>query len=88
MSDFETIKEGTSTGGNNPVEDNMTNFVSRIMACQPKGSSADTPLEKNAWMDMDLSVYNFGWTSDSYPVKVSKILIDFRNMKIRIDVAE
>lgn len=88
MSDFVTIKEGTSTGGNNPVEDNMTDFVSRIMACQPKGSSADTPLEKNVWMDMNLSVYNFGWTSDSYPVKVSKILIDFRNMKIRIDVAE
>ena len=81
-------KEGTSTGGNNPIEDSKTNFVSRIMACQPKGSSADAPLVKNTWMDMDLSVYNFGWANDSYPVKVSKILIDFRNMKIRFDVAE
>ena len=88
LSDFEVIKEGTSTGGNNPIEDSKTNFVSRIMACQPKGSSADAPLVKNTWMDMDLSVYNFGWANDSYPVKVSKILIDFRNMKIRFDVAE
>lgn len=97
-SDLDAIRAGDGTGGNDPYKDTTdkdgnevvtTTFVSKVAAFVPATapgvpSSADIEIKTGEWMNTALVFSNRKWTL-APSVKISKIIIDARNNKIRFD---
>ncbi len=84
------IYEDKGTAGDDPENDDKgegsANFTSRVAAFSP-GREADVDLNPNVWMPMTPIVSNKRW-KPSEAVTVSKLVIDIRNSRIFVGIAE
>lgn len=87
--EVDNIRAGEGTGGADPVKNNTTDFISKVLAFVPASepgvaATADMELKMGEWMNTVPVVSNRKWKPAS-TVKISRITIDARNNKIRFD---
>lgn len=85
------IYEDKGSTGDNPETDDpngegSSNFTSRVAAFSP-GREADVELKPNVWMPMTPVVSNKRW-KPSEKITVNKLVIDIRNSRIFVGIAE
>lgn len=75
--------ESKGTQGDDPEKDSEVNFTSRVAAFSP-GREDNKELKLNEWMEMSSDVSNKKW----YPMErttITKIVLDIRNSRIRVE---